>query len=169
MTDGFIVGGAFLSLQSGFGPVVDGINRLPRFCIVMRQQFRAALSHLLGLGNQHVGNTPVPLLASLTKQGFVGRILNQGVLERESGAGEESSLMDKVGSHKGREFGLQSFRVEWRDGREQLKSKLASNDGCQLGDVLCRAEIIEPGHQRILQRAGDRDGTQTAPVVSAAD
>ena len=126
----------------------------------MRQQLRLGLGGLREARCQDLRNALVILLPGALEQRLIGRILDEGVLEHVGGLGRGAALVEELGLHELMQLALQGRLVEMRHGLEQLKAKLPPKDCAQLRNAFGREEPIEPGHERVLQRGGNRQGRQ---------
>ena len=96
---------------------------------------------------------------------MISGVAYERMLEDVRGRRRNAAAKEELGGdetiQRGREIGL----LQRNDGRKQLVIKLAANAGADLCHLLCRAEPIEPSHQRIVQRCGYH---HQRPIESAA-
>ena len=101
---------------------------------------------------------------------WIGCLLDEDVLEHVGSLGRGAVLLEELGLDELMQLALQGRLVEMRDGLEQLKAELPPKHCAQLRNAFGREEPIEPGHERILQRGGNRQGLQrTAQHIAALD
>jgi hypothetical protein len=84
------------------------------------------------------------------------------VLERVGGLRGDAPLCDDLRCDQLPEGILERRGLQRRHGLQQVIRKGLPDRGPQLCDAFCGREAIEPGHQRIVQRGGNRQGGQRA-------
>ena len=84
---------------------------------------------------QHLGNALVVLLPRAPEQRLIGRVLDEGMLERVGGLRRQAPLVEQLGLHQLRQAPLQRQLVQGRHGLQQLIGKRPPQDGPQLRHV----------------------------------
>ena len=141
-------------------PVADGGLVLARGGAVPR--------HHLGLRGHHLGKARLaqlhnllmhPLPRALEQRG-IRRILDQGVLERIGGPRRPPPLVQQFRPDQLRQPRLQGRFVLRREGLEHLIGKLPPQHRPHLRHLFGRMQLIQAGHERILQGVGNRHAPQ---------
>ena len=101
-------------------------------------------------------NFRVQCLSSRQELRLISRVSEQGVFEGVARIGWSATLMHDLRGCELIESVAQGGGVEIRHGFDELVAELAPQRGSLLSYVLRRAQAIEPRHQRVLQRRGDR-------------
>ena len=115
----------------------------------MRQHRRIGIGRLL----QCVGDASVQLLALADEKAFVGRVLNQRVLENISDSIAGSSRKNQLRIHQLLKIIVYGSPV--KGPAQQSRSELpADASGC-LGDFLDRRKPIQARHERVMQSGWD--------------
>ena len=97
------------------------------------------------------GNPAVELAPSTLKQRGVGDVLDQRMLERIDRLGRRAALKDELRLHEPGERLVEISRFSCSDCIEKLVGELTADGGADLGQILGRSQVIEPGHERVLQ------------------
>ena len=99
------------------------------------------------------------------EQALVGGIADQGVLEQIGRVGRRAAAEDQLGGdqalHRVGQLGLR----QGGKGGDGAVVEAAADDGGGLGHLLHRLQAIEPRHQRVVQRCGDRQRAQRSVEV----
>jgi hypothetical protein len=114
---------------------------------------------------QNLRDAGVELRAAGLEQGVVSGVPDQGVLEAVGGVRRGATAEDELRLDQ-----LVEGDVEFRlgpagDRGEQRIGELATDRGADLGDLLNRGEMVEPGEQRIVEGRGIASGG-SGPVSS---
>jgi hypothetical protein len=145
-------GTGFNGVPPGFHPKEDRVPNIAGLRIMMRQQFRLGFRQLGQLNLERFRRSRMQLAALLEKEAVMRRLLHQGMLEDIGRVGHRAVLKDQLGPHQFLQPGPELLRGQAWNFREQSKWELSADDGAVLSYALCRAELIEPGHQRASQR-----------------
>jgi hypothetical protein len=117
---------------------------------------------------QRLGDPPVELLPPGLEQALVGRVPHQRVLERV--ARPAAAPEDQLRRLELAERVAQPVVAEPGHGRQQLAAELPPDHRRDLGHLLDRRQPVQPGHERVLERRGDRQRRQRAgQLVPVAD
>jgi hypothetical protein len=109
---------------------------------------------------QRLGDPPVELLPPGLEQALVGRVPHQRVLERV--ARPAAAPEDQLRRLELAERVAQPVVAEPGHGRQQLAAELPPDHRRDLGHLLDRRQPVQPGHERVLERRGDRQRRQRA-------
>jgi hypothetical protein len=109
---------------------------------VVREKLRLRFGLLWKLLFEYVRDAGVQVLAPGLKQGAVGGILDQGVLEAVGGVRWRAAAEDELGRDQLVEGGLQLRLRPVGDRGEQRVRELPANRGADLGDLLDRGQAI---------------------------
>ena len=102
------------------------------------------------------------LLAAALEQALIGRVADQRVLEHVAGVGWRAAAEDQLGLDQALHgFGKLGLGQAGKRG-DGLMVEVAADDGGGLRHLLDRVQAVEPGHQRIVQRGGDRQLAERA-------
>ena len=160
MRDRFRIRRALQRTLAGPLPVADGGLVLARGGAVPR--------HHLGLRRHHLGKARLaqlhnllvhPLPRALEQRG-IRRVLDQGVLERIGGPRRPPPLVQQFRPDQLRQSRLQRRLVLRREGLEHLVGKLPPQHRPHLRHLFGGMELIQAGHERILQGVGNRHAPQ---------
>ena len=73
------------------------------------------------------------------------------MLERIDRLGRRAALKDELRLHEPGERLVEISRFSCSDCIEKLVGELTADGGADLGQILGRSQVIEPGHERVLQ------------------
>ena len=152
MGDRLLEGRAPQSLVARSSPPFDGEIVVAGLGEVTRDR--------LGLGRraiaQKLSGAAMQRLAPAFEQVFVGRVLDQRVLETVFGLGRQALDQENVGLGELFQRLLQRRLVHFRDCAQEGKGKAAPKHGADHRDLARRTEPIEPRGQGLLQGRRDR-------------
>ena len=115
---------------------------------MLREQLRLAVHQLRIMGCERFGDPGMQLPSRPAQQGAVGRILDQGMLEKVHGLRRCSALKDQAGIDEALERVLEPLVSEFTNRSCQFVGEFAADRRADLGDPFCcRAEPVEPRHQ----------------------
>ena len=100
------------------------------------------------------------LLPRAPQQGLIGCVLDQGMLKEIRRLRRQPLLVQELRLHQLLQPPPQGALVPRRDGLQQLIGKLAPQRGPELRQALHRRQAIQPRHQRVVQRGGNRQRRQ---------
>ena len=159
--DRFLVGGPRQRPGAGLLPVVERPFGETRRLGVLRLDLGSRVAAVL----QHVEQTSMQGDAPGFEQALVGGIADQGVLEQIGRVGRRAAAEDQLGGdqalHRVGQLGLR----QGGKGGDGAVVEAAADDGGGLGHLLHRLQAIEPRHQRVVQRCGDRQRAQRSVEV----
>ena len=141
--------------RAGPIPIVDRLHRVSRFGEVAGNDLGLCLGDVRELRFERLADPLMKLLALLFDERVVGRVLDQGVLERVLRARQAAPLAEQVGRDELLQFRLQVGVVEHRDGPHHFVRELAADGRGQLGDLDVDRHPVQPRDQQILQRGGN--------------
>ena len=110
----------------------------------------------VGRGEKRLGRAAVQRLPAVFQQAFVGRVLDQRVLEAIDRRRRRTLDIEQVGLGEFFERGAQRRLGQAGDGLQQRVGKLAPQHGADLRDFARLAEPVEAGGERLLQGRRDR-------------
>ena len=100
------------------------------------------------------------LLAGALQQRLVGRVLDQRMLEAVRRLRRQPLLVQELRLHQLVQSPVQGVLVPRGDGLQQFIGKLAPQRRPELRQALHRRQAIQPRHQRVVQRGGNRQRGQ---------
>ena len=132
-------------------PIIDSDIKEASLRIVMRQGFRLGDRDFGELLLQHVPDPGMESLASAAQQGTVSSVLDQGVLEHESGLQRGAAAKYEPGAGQLIER-IPEFAVRPPGYRDQLfVRKFSAERRPDLRHLPDGGEAVEPGKQRCMQ------------------
>src|SRR5262249_31962947 len=124
---------------------------------MMRQQSGLLICNFREVLFQHRGDAGVKLTPLAAKQGLVGGILKQGVLEEIDAVRRRAATVKKLRLDERLQRLLQPMLGKPVSHRAyRLIRKLSAERRTDLRYLFCRAQTIEAGDQQALQGAGNR-------------
>ncbi len=102
------------------------------------------------------------LLPRALEQRLVGRVLEQGVLERIGGVRRHPALVQYFGLHELRQAPFEPQLVQGGHGPQQLVGKRPSQHRPQLRHPFGGGQTIQARQEGVLQRGGNREKGQRA-------
>ena len=120
------------------------------------------------MGFERVAYLRVQSLPRAAQQAAVRRVLHQRVLKAIDCIRRRAPLEDQPGSGEAGECGFQLAVGKAGDGAQQRVGKFASDRCANLRHQPHRCQVVEPCHQRVVQRRRDREGRQCAVEHVAA-
>ena len=87
---------------------------------------------------------------------MIRNLPDQGMLEQISRLWRQTALVEQLGVDKPGQSFLQQRLVQRCHGLEQLIRECSSQDRPQLGHGFDRRQAIQSGHERVVQRGGNR-------------
>lgn|GEM_PF-4317947 len=150
--DGFGIRRSLLRAFARLLPECDCLLIEASLSEVVSEQFRTIFSSLGKLLLQDFGDAAVKRLPFLLQQRFVGRVLNQGVLERPCGSWRTPSTGHDLGPDQLVEFFRQFGFLAFPHRRDQLPTEITSQYGRKLDDFAITAHPIESRDEQVLQR-----------------
>ena len=164
MGDRLLEGGAAQRLVAGLAPPFDGGVGHARLREMMRQRFRLGRRRIGEAVAQNLGDAAVQNLAPALEQIFVGRVLDERVLEAVVALGRQALDQHDVGVGELFQRRLQRRIVHPGDRAQQAVGEAAADHRADLRYLARRAEAVEPRRQRLLQRR--RDGVDAALLAA---
>ncbi len=125
--------------------------------VVMREELRLRAHDLRVAVLQELGDLAVVVLPRPPQQRLVRGVLDQRVLEDVLRARAPPALVEQLRVDELVQAALQGPLLERRDRLQHLVGELAPEDRAELRDFANARQAIEPRHQQVLQRGGDRD------------
>jgi hypothetical protein len=154
------MGRAFDGALAGALPIENGLLAESRFRAVMREQLGLGLTELEKARLQNLGNVLMVPLACAPQYGLIGGFLDQGMFEEVGGLRRQALLVQELYLHQLLQPPLQDALIPRRDRLQQLIRKLAPQRRPELRQSLHRRQAIQPRHQRVVQRGGNRQWRQ---------
>jgi hypothetical protein len=119
---------------------------------------------------QNPHDASVELRAARLEQGGVSGVLNQDVLEAVGGVWQGVAAEDELRLNQFLEGSFEFGLGPVCDCDEQGIGELTTDRGADLGDLLGRAELVEPGKQGVLEGRGNGERRQqVGQLVAVAD
>ena len=137
-------------------PIAHRLFVKPRGGSVVGQQLGAAVHDVGARSFQGLEHAGMEGLASGEQQALVRGLLHQGVLERVRRVGRHAAPEGQLCPDELRQRGLDLLVGHARHGRQQLVGELATDDAPDLRHRLKRGVLIQPRHQRVLERRRDQ-------------
>ena len=109
-----------------------------------------------GRGQQDLGGAAVQRLAAALQQAVVGGVLDQRMLEAIVRVRRDAFDEQQLCVGESVERGAQRRLLQPRHRLQQRMREAAPEHGADLRDLARRAEPVEPGGERLLQRRRDR-------------
>ena len=136
--------------------ITDGL--FGRACAgeMLREDGRFRRDRLRKVAFEDRGDPGMEAAAIAQQQAFIGRILNQGVLEAVGGARRFADAEQQIGVDQLVERLAQGRRRPLRDGGEHAVGEFAADDGADLRQFPRAGIAVETCHQRTVERCRDR-------------
>ncbi len=125
-------------------------------CVVTGDDRRRGVDLVRELLDERAGDLGVDALPTAPEQRGVSGVLHQRVLEDVGRVRRRAASLDQLRRDELGEGVLQSAWLSRRDRLQQPIGEFPSDRRPDLRDLLDRSETIQAGHQRVLQRRGNR-------------